>query len=146
MRRRSTATWILPSRRGLLVLAMVSACVAFAVAAWAGSYLDRAALLVAQATEEADYLRARLHDRELALTVHRLAAARLRAASRMQVPKEVTQAHPHLLLMLENYEQAASAAKSGDAQRFLEYLGRARDEEAVLRAVLKQLGWPLPRL
>jgi hypothetical protein len=146
MRRASTLTRALFSRRGLLFVAIASACVALAPAAWAGSYLDRAALLVAQAAQEADYLRVRLHDRELALTVHRLAAARLKAAGCMQVPKEVTQAHPHLLLMLENYERAASAAESGDAERFLEYLGRARDEEAVLRAVLKQLGWPLPRL
>ena len=113
--------------------------------AWAGSYLDRAALLVGQATHEADYLRARLADRELAQTVHKLAAARLKAASTMSVPAEVAQAHPHLLLMLENYERATDAAQRGQTSRFFEYLGRARDEEAVLRSVLRQLGWPLPR-
>jgi hypothetical protein len=99
---------------------------------------------VGQATHEADYLRARLSDLELARTVHLLAAARLKAASTMQVPQEVAQAHPHLLLMLENYERAGDAARHGQHGRFFEHLQRARDEEAILRAVLKQLGWPLP--
>ena len=62
----------------------------------------------------------------------------------MQVPKEVAQAHPHLLLVLENYERAAESAKDGNAQRFLIYQQRARDEEKILRGVLKQLGWSLP--
>jgi hypothetical protein len=133
-------------RRAVLTAALVAAAGLSPARAWAGSYLDRAALLVAQATREADYLRGRLHDRELARTVHKLAAARLRAAGSMQVPKQVAQAHPHLLLVLENYERAASAAEAADVERFLDYLGRARDEESVLRAVLKQLGWALPRV
>jgi hypothetical protein len=114
--------------------------------AWAGSYLDRVALLITQATQEADYLRAHLSDRELARTVHKLAAARLKAAATMQIPKEVAVAHPHLLLVLENYERAADAAEAGQTTRFLDYLQRARDEETILRGVLQQLGWPLPRL
>jgi hypothetical protein len=62
----------------------------------------------------------------------------------MQVPKEVAQAHPHLLLVLENCERAADAAKEGRVQRFMIYLQRAREEERTLRGVLKQLGWTLP--
>jgi len=131
-------------RRALLA-ALVLFGVMLARPAWAGSYLDRAALLVSQATHEAEYLKLRLSDRELARTVHLLAAARLKAAATMQVPKEVAQAHPHLLLMLENYERAGDAARQGQNGRFFEYLRRARDEEAILRAVLKQLGWPLPQ-
>lgn len=122
------------------------AVVSIAVPAWAGSYLDRAALLVHQATRDADYLRARLSDRELARVIHTLAKARVEAASAMVVPKEVAQAHPHLLLMLENYERAAEAAEKGQTQRFLIYQQRARDETRILRGVLKQLGWPLPEL
>lgn len=135
--------WTARSRRrfvGFFVLAGVS----LASPAWAGSYLDRAALLIAQATRESDYLRSRLADRELARVVHEMAAARVRAATRMTVPKEVAQAHPHLLLVLENYERAAEAAVSGEGQRFVIYQLRARDEERVLRGVLKQLGWALP--
>jgi hypothetical protein len=132
-----------PARRRFA--ALVGLCVvAFALPASAGSYLDRAALLVAQATREADYLRSRLGDRELARVVHEMAAARVRAAGTMIVPKEVALAHPHLLLVLENYERAADAAVEGEAQRFLIYQLRARDEERVLRGVLKQLGWSLP--
>ena len=134
------------TRRVLCIVALAAACVVLTRSAWAGSYLDRAALLVAQASREADYLRSRLSDRELARTVHKLAAARLKAASTMQVPKEVAQAHPHLLLMLENYERAADAARLGQAARFFKCLRQARDKEGIVREVLKQLGWPLPRL
>ncbi|HTA92565.1 MAG TPA: hypothetical protein VK745_23465, partial [Polyangiaceae bacterium] len=45
-------------------------------AAWAGTYLNSAALLLAQASHEADYLRARINDKELAELVHKLADAR----------------------------------------------------------------------
>jgi hypothetical protein len=127
------------------LLGFVGAALLLAAApARAGSYLDRAALLVSQASREADYLRAHLSDLELARVVQRVAAARLKAASKMQVPKEVAQAHPHLLLVLENYERAAAAAADGKTQRFLILQQRARDEERTLRGVLKQLGWSLP--
>jgi hypothetical protein len=76
--------------------------------------------------------------------MHAVALARLEAASRMQVPKEVVQAHPHLLLILQNYERSADAASEGHSERFLIYQQRARDEEVILRGVLKQLGWALP--
>jgi hypothetical protein len=110
----------------------------------AGSYLNRAAMLVAQASRESEYLRGRVNDKDLAELVHQVAVARLDAASRMNVPKEVVQAHPHLLLTLENYERSADAAVEGHNERFLIYQQRARDEEVILRGVLKQLGWALP--
>ncbi len=112
--------------------------------AWAGSYLDRAAILVTQASRDADYLRGRLSDRELALVIHRLAIGRVKAASTMTVPSEVAQAHPHLLLLLENFERAADAAVQGQGGRFFTYLQQAREEMIVFRGVLKQLGWTLP--
>ena len=105
--------------------------------------MDRAALLVLSANKDSDYLRGRLSDKELARVIHAVAQARADSAGTMQVPKEVAQAHPHLLLVLENHERAADAAKEGNAQRFLIYQQRARDEERVLRGVLKQLGFPL---
>lgn len=140
------AVCALLSRRALCAAAAAVVVIGFARPALAGSYLDRAALLVAQATREADYLRVRLSDRELARTIHKLAAARVKAASTMQVPKEVAVAHPHLLLMLTNYERAADSAERGCSERYYIYQQRARDEEGILRAVLKQLGWPLPRV
>jgi hypothetical protein len=60
------------------------------------------------------------------------------------VPKEVVQAHPHLLLTLENYERAMDAAVNGEGERFMIYCQRAQDEERTFRAVLRQLGWELP--
>jgi hypothetical protein len=110
----------------------------------AGSYMDRVALLVTSSNRDSDYLRGRLGDKELARVIHAVAQARVDSAGSMQVPKEVVQAHPHLLLVLENHERAADAAVAGNAQKFLIYQQRARDEERVLRGVLKQLGFPLP--
>ena len=132
-------------RRGFLGAAALAFSLV-APRAWGGSYLDRAALLVTRASQDTDYLHARIYDKELAFVVHKLALARVEAAGRMLVPKEVAQAHPHLLLVLENHERAAEAARIGQVQRFLVYLARAREEERTLRGVLKQLGWKLPSL
>jgi hypothetical protein len=130
-------------RRRFLVLAGLSPLLLVAPAE-AGSYLSRATMLVVQASRESQYLRGRVNDKDLAELVHQVATARLEAASRMNVPKEVVQAHPHLLLTLENYERSADAAVQGHNDRFLVYQQRARDEEVILRGVLKQLGWALP--
>lgn len=131
-----------PSRRvGFLA---VLAIVFVAIPAFAGHYLDRAALIVRQATQEVGYLEYRLGNRELARVVQKMTEARLRAAREMSVPEEVVQAHPHLLLMLESFERAASAAMEGEAARFVTHLRRGRDEEQLFRAVLRQLGFALP--
>jgi hypothetical protein len=113
--------------------------------AWAGSYLDRAGLLIHQAVRDTDYLRSRLGDKELAAVVHRVAVARVKAATKMQVPKEVELAHPHVLLVLENHERAADAATKGQNERFFVYHERAREELRVLEGVLQQLGFKLPK-
>ncbi|MCC6217140.1 MAG: hypothetical protein IT376_19935 [Polyangiaceae bacterium] len=133
-------------RRLVAAVAVGAALSAVALPAYAGSYLDRAGVLTGLGSRESDFLRARLGDGELALALHRVARGRLDAAARMQVPKEVAQAHPHVLLVLENYERAANAAAEGSPERFLVYQRRAREEEQVLRGVLKQLGWALPKL
>jgi hypothetical protein len=125
-------------------LGLLAACVLFTASAWAGTYLNSAALLLAQANHEGDYLRARINDKELAELIHQLANARLEAAKNILVPKEVVQAHPHLLLVLENYERAADSATRGEAEKFLVYQQRARDEDRTFRGVLKQFGYTLP--
>ncbi|MET0791075.1 MAG: hypothetical protein ABW061_06095 [Polyangiaceae bacterium] len=130
-------------RRRLLGLLTASALL-LSQPAWAGTYLNSASLLLVQASAEGDYLRARINDKELAELIHKLADARLGAAKTMLVPKEVVQAHPHLLLVLENYERAADAATRGEAQKFLVYQQRARDEDRTFRGVLKQFGYALP--
>ena len=130
-------------RRAMLGLLAASLMLA-SPAAWAGTYLNSASLLLAQASAEGDYLRARINDKELADLIHKLSDARLGAAKTMLVPKEVVQAHPHLLLVLENYERAADAATRGEAEKFLVYQQRARDEDRTFRGVLKQFGYVLP--
>jgi len=133
-------------RRALLALSLALGALLVAGPAFAGTYMDRAALLISQADRETNYLRKRLSDRELAHVVHEMASARLEAASTMQVPKEVRQAHPHVLLVLENYERAAKFAAEGDRARFFVYLQKAQKEEAIMRGVFKELGWPLPKV
>ena len=123
---------------------LLFAALLFTGSAWAGTYLNSAALLLSQSAKEGDYLRAHIGDKELAELIHKLANARLEAAKGMLVPKEVVQAHPHLLLVLENYERAADGATRGEAEKFLIYQQRARDEERTFRGVLKQFGYALP--
>lgn len=132
-------------RRGLL-LGSVAAMATWSGVAHAGTYLDRAALLVFVANAEMDFLRRKLYDSELARLVHQQTEARTRAASTMMVPADVVQAHPHLLLMLENCERAASSAVERKANDFLKFLGLARDEEQLFKSILKQLGWDLPHV
>jgi hypothetical protein len=112
--------------------------------AWGGTYLNRAALLISGALREGAYLRARFSDRELARVTHRMAQARLDAAREMAVPKEVVLVHPHLLLVLVSFVQAAEAATRGDVEAFLQFHQKALDEERTFRTVLKQHGWVLP--
>jgi len=132
-----------PVKKGFVAFALVVLGMTLSVDAWAGSYLDRAGLLVRQGRSEADYLEYRVGNRELAELVHKMAVARLSAARDMAVPKEVTQAHPHILLMLENCERAADAAEAGESDRFIIYQRRARDEEQIFRSIMRQLGFPL---
>lgn len=114
-------------------------------AARAGSYMDRAALLINEARRASSFLRSRSQDKELARVIHHAALARLQAAQKMSVPKEVVLAHPHVLIVLEHHERAANAAAEGDSPKFFVYELKAEEEERVLRSVFEQLGWPLPK-
>jgi len=130
--------------RRALASALAVLVLAVTVPAFAGSYLNRALLLLSGGSREAAYLRSHLGDKELARVTYRLADARLLAARSMTVPKEVENAHPHLLLVLEHYSVAAEAATLGDTERFAQFHLRALDEERAFKVVLKQLGWVLP--
>jgi hypothetical protein len=133
--------------RRLVMLALV-ALVAFAAvpSARAGSYLDRAALLLDETRKEGDMLQPRTHDKELVLLVKSLAEVRVRVARKMEVPAAIGKAHPHLLLVLENAERAANAASDGNFKKFMEHLNVARDEERIFRAVIAELRYTLPEL
>lgn len=131
-------------RAFLQTLGLVTALLTCSGAAFAGSYLSRAAVLLKGAELEAKALRERFFDKELARALHALALARAEATRAMQVPPEVLRAHPHLLLVMESYERAAYAATQGQQSDFLVALARARDEARIFEAVLKQAGWTLP--
>jgi hypothetical protein len=130
--RRAVCAWL-----GLVLLGA-------AAPARAGRYMDRAWLLIGEASRANDFLSKRLYDRELARLIGQAAEGRLQAAKETSVPEEVALAHPHLLLMLEHYERAASAAALGEGGRYMKHSGAARDEEQLFRGVLRQLGWALP--
>ncbi len=133
--------------RRLLCATTFALCALFvALPAWAGSYLDRASLLLDEARREGDLLQPRTHDKELVMVVHALAEARARVASKMECPAAVSRAHPHLLLVLENSERAADAAAQGNFKKFMEHLVVARNEDRAFRAILAELGYTLPDL
>ncbi|AUX21088.1 hypothetical protein SOCEGT47_015660 [Sorangium cellulosum] len=131
--------------RHLFLAITFALCALFiALPAWAGSYLDRASLLLDEARKEGDLLQPRTHDKELVLVIHALAEARARVAARMECPASVSRAHPHLLLVLENSERAADAAAQGNFKKFMEHLTVARNEDRAFRAILAELGYTLP--
>ena len=110
----------------------------------AGSYLDRAALMLDESRREGDWVQPRTFDKELVLIIKSLAEARVRAGRKMDVPTSVIKAHPHLLLVLENFERAADAASEGDFRKFMDHLTIARDEDRTFRALVAELGYTLP--
>jgi hypothetical protein len=136
------------ARLRLLVVAALVALGALGVAhvAWAGSYLDRAALLLDEARKEGDMLQPRTFDKEMVLVVKTLSEARAKVGRKMEVPAAVAKAHPHLLLVLENSERAAVAAGDGNFKKFMEHLNTARDEDRTFRSKLAELGHRLPEV
>jgi len=131
--------------RTLLTGLVLSWCLLFAPStAWAGSYLNRAALLLDAAAVERDMARPHGDDKELMQMVHAIAEARLGAARRTTVPPAIASAHPHLLLALENTERAYAAALAGQADKFISYLDRARNEDSTFRSLVAERGFSLP--
>ena len=114
--------------------------------AFAGSYLDRAALMLDAAKKEADVVKTRTGDKELLLVVKAQTEARVKVARKMNVPPAVVDAHPHLMLVLENYDRGLDALIAGNTTKFLECLANAAAEETTFRTQLKNLGYSLPKL
>ncbi|MCC6556216.1 MAG: hypothetical protein IT372_24920 [Polyangiaceae bacterium] len=131
-------------RRLLALFAFALSALIAAPIAFAGSYLDRASLLLDEARREGDLLQPRTSDKELVSLIHALAEARVRAAAKMECPAAVAKAHPHLLLVLENSERAAEAASRGNFKKFMEHLIAARNEDRTFRALITELGYTLP--
>jgi hypothetical protein len=131
--------------RRFLVLVAVAFTLSIAGPARAGSYLDRAALLLDESRREGDMLQPRMHDKEMVMVVKALAETRARVGRKMVVPAAVAKAHPHLLLVLENCERAAYAAAEGNFKKFMEHLMVARDEDRAFRVLIADLGYTLPQ-
>lgn len=134
------------NRRFFLVAAGAGAMTLLTRPAFAGSYLNRAALLLDQTRREGDMMQPRTHDKELVGLIQKLAETRVESARRMEVPAKVGKAHPHLLLVLENAERAATAALAGDFKKFSVHLFAAREEDRIFRSVLGTSGFSLPEL
>jgi hypothetical protein len=130
--------------RWLAALLLALAVLTLPLVARAGSYVDRAAMLLEGSQSERDAVRPRVQDEELVELVHDISAARVLAARKMKVPPAVANAHPHLLLVLENTERAFAAALAGNLEKFLMHLMRARDEDATFRSIMSELGYTVP--
>ncbi len=131
-------------RRFLVVLLVTLPLLLVSSFAWAGSYLNRAALLLEGARSERDMVLPRSNDKELVRVVHGIAEARAREARTMSVPKLVVAAHPHLLLVLENCERAYAAALDGKHEKFVDHILRARQEDKTFRSIIRKLGYTVP--
>jgi hypothetical protein len=131
--------------RRMFVLLSVLLPLLVAGDAWSGSYLNRAALLLDGSKAERDVVASRSDDKELLEMVYAVAQARTAAARRMDVPKGVASAHPHLLLVMENTERAYEAALAGEKEKFVQHLTRARAEDKTFRSLIAELGYTLPK-
>ena len=81
-------------RFAFALLVCLSFTLTWVMPAWAGSYLDRAALMLEQAHSEGDFLQPRSFDKELVLVVKALAETRARMARKMEVPAAVAKIMP----------------------------------------------------
>ena len=112
--------------------------------AFAGPYLNTAAMLLHESANAGRWVRLNLGDKELASNAYKMARARTDTASKMNVPAEVRQAHPHLLLSMSAMESAMQAAVDGKPSEFIRLLQTSSGEATTFRAVLQTLGFALP--
>ena len=130
-------------RRTWLSLAAGLGLFGVAPSAFAGTYLDTATLFVGSNRKDAQMLRKKPSDRDLAVAIHAVAKARASAAAEMNVPEKVAKAHPHFLLTLAKVERAAFSASEGNVKSLFELLDSAKTEETLFLAALKELGYSL---
>lgn len=132
--------------RQILCLLLFAVASLVTLPAWAGPYLNTSAMLLNESDAAGRWVRANLGDKELARNAHKMAQARLDVASKMVVPKEVREAHPHLLLALAAMERAMEAAAEGEVSTFVRQLQTSSGEAKTFKAVLKGLGFSLPEM
>lgn len=124
---------------------LFSAVLLLSSQAFAGPYLNTAAMLLQENTVAARWVRGNIGDKQLAQNAHKMAQARVDVAAQMNVPAEVKQAHPHLLLALTAMERAMQAASEGQVSNFIAQLQSSTGEAKTFEAVLKTLGFSLPQ-
>jgi hypothetical protein len=129
-----------------LALAAFAVCTLRVGGAFAGTYLEAAALLLDEARKSSDWVNSHFGDVELAEIAHQLSEARVKAGRTLTVSKDVERAHPHLLLTLETCERAMAAAMDREGTKFLRLLAQAREEEQTFRAILIQQKQTLPSI
>lgn len=133
------------NRRAFLSTAAAAAVLLAASAALGGSYLDRAALMLDGGRKEIEMVKSRTSDKELLLVVKALTEARVKSGRKMNVPAQVVDAHPHLLLVLESYDRALDALLASNMKKYSECLVNAADEERTFRMMIKNAGFSLPK-
>lgn len=133
-------------RRRFLALTAAALAAAMTPAAFAGSYLDRAALLLDGGKKDIETIKTRTSDKETLLVVKALTEARLKVARKMNVPDKVTAAHPHLMLVLENQDRAVDALMASNMKKYAECIANAAAEEKTFRNMIKTLGYTLPKV
>lgn len=134
------------NRRVFLGAAAAAALALATRGASAGSYLDRAALILEESKKELEMVKTRTGDKELLLVLKALAEARLKVARKMTVPAKVAGAHPHLMLVLENHDRALEALSTGNTKKYAECMINVVSEEKTFRDLIKEAGYSLPKL
>jgi hypothetical protein len=127
-----------------VLLMVLAAMVLFSTSALAGPYLNTSAMLLHENAFASRWIRANLGDKQLAANAHKMAQARVDVASKMNVPPEVREAHPHLLLTLAAMERAMEAAAEGQVSNFIRQIQSSAGEAKTFKTVLKSLGFALP--
>ena len=133
-------------RRHFLGVAAAAVVALAARGGVAGSYLDRAALMLDEGKKEIEMVKTRTGDKELLLVVKTMTEARLKVARKMNVPAKVVDAHPHLMLVLENFDRALDSLVSSNLKKYAECLINAADEEKTFKNLLKEAGYALPKV
>lgn len=134
------------NRRVFLGAAAAAALALATRGAVAGSYLDRASLMLEEGKKEIGMVKTHSGDKELLLVAKTMTEARLKVARKMNVPAKVVDAHPHLMLVLENQDRALEALGQGNTKKYAECLINATDEERTFRNLIKDAGYSLPKV
>lgn len=109
-------------------------------------YLAELAMLLEGARRLLLWTETYFGDPEFARFAHPMAEGYVDMAGRLVPPEKLINAHPHLLMVVENVERALDAAATGDTPAFRQRARIVREELLTLESVLKQLKLRLPEL